>query len=367
MKKIVYCCDGTWGKKRRSNTNVYRLYTVLKRTNTQMVIYDKGVGTSGSWIRRMQGGAFGAGLNKGVKRGYRKIAEVYDPGDELYLFGFSRGAFTARSIAGMIAFCGLPTVDKSRNIISMAFKGYRARTTERKWHPPAAAEFVDPGIMMIGVWETVGTLGIPAALLDRHDDEKWGFHDTNLHEDVLNAYHALALDERRRQFTPSLWHARAEGLHQVWFAGDHTDVGGGISLDPRKRFHKPKHQLSDIPFAWMLSKAAGHGLEIRTKSKDYRALPQPTEAALDKIGRTWNPLWGRAKPRVVDPGSIVANSVDVRVNLDPEYNPPLTITSAGSRRLADETYQVELVVRSSASPTRPISRRTSRVKAQRKP
>ncbi len=344
MKKIIYLCDGTWGKKGISNTNVFRMYTVLKRTNTQVVIYDKGVGTSGSWVRRMQGGAYGHGLDKGVRKGYRKIAEMYAPGDELYLFGFSRGAYTARSIAGMIAFCGLPTVDKSRDIIKKAFKGYRARGAERKWHPPAAAEFVDPGIAMIGVWESVGTLGIPAALFDRHDEEKHGFHDTDLHDDVLSAYHALAIDEKRKQFTPSIWHDRAEGLEQVWFAGDHTDVGGGASLDPRKRFHKPEHRISDIPFAWMLSKAVKHGVEVDTRSKEYRALPQPNEAAFDRIGRTWNPLWGRAKPRSIVDGSTIANSVELRVLRDPNYVPPLTITSRGSRRLAENKYKVEPVV-----------------------
>ena len=323
MKRIVYCCDGTWGDKRRTNTNVFRLYRTLKRTHTQLVIYDEGVGSQGTWLRRMQGGAFGLGLNKSVKRGYRKIAERYSPGDEIYLFGFSRGAFTARSIAGMIAFCGLPTIDKSTPIVKQAFKAYRDRTTENKWRPPREAGFVDPGITMIGLWETVGTLGVPAALLDRHGLEKYAFHDTNLHEDVLAAYHALSIDERRRQFTPTLFHDRGEDSQQVWFSGDHTDVGGGTTFDLRQRFRNPQHRLSDIPFAWMLSKAIEHGVEIDTQSKEFRALPQPHEAALDRISRSWSPLWGRPKPRVIAPGSTIANSVSYRAARDPEYHPPL--------------------------------------------
>src|SRR5215469_4415264 len=107
-KRIVYCADGTWDSPAK-HTNVYKLYKALLVTANQMPFYDDGVGADGNPISKLLGGAFGTGLWQKIKDGYAKIAQVYEAGDQLYLFGFSRGAYTARSLAGMIAACGLPT------------------------------------------------------------------------------------------------------------------------------------------------------------------------------------------------------------------------------------------------------------------
>ena len=232
-KRIAYCADGTWDSA-DNNTNVYKLYKALPISADQFPIYDDGVGSDGNPIWRLVGGAFGDGLFQKIKDGYTKIAHIYEEGDSLFLFGFSRGAFTARSLAGMIAVCGLPTQNFTDDLVETAFQAYRQLDKRQALLDTLKDNHMfDARITMVGVWDTVGSLGIPS-VLGLVDPFVYGFLDTGLHPDVRNAYQALAIDEKREQFPPTLWtSAPADGqtVEQIWFTGVHGDVGGGESDD----------------------------------------------------------------------------------------------------------------------------------------
>lgn len=337
-KNIVYCADGTWNSGKLTNTNVHRFHEALASTSTQIKLYDPGVGTDGSLLSRLRGGAFGEGLVENVREGYGRIAEVFEEGDRLFLIGFSRGAYTARSLGGMISYCGLPSSRPTARLVDQAFHAYRNRTgAEKKWgEPPGEVRMVDGHVEMIGVWDTVGTLGIPGALFGRLDQKAYGFLDTQLHPDVKAAYHALSLDEKRRQFPPTLWDGEPAGeqiVEQVWFAGVHCDVGGGY----------PSTSLADITLAWMLSNAERHGVEKDPAvTATYPALLLDYAEALGPVNKSWNPLWGLPNRRRVADDALVADSVVCRVTMQPRYSPPLAMDS-NPRRLA-RSYRLASVV-----------------------
>jgi uncharacterized protein (DUF2235 family) len=267
VKRIAVCCDGTWNVANQEHpTNVVKLALAVKKEDSegvaQQVFYSAGVGTTRG--ARIRGGAFGVGLSRNVRECYRFLVENYEPGDRLFFFGFSRGAFTARSAAGMVRNCGILRREHADRIDD-AFALYRARG--RDLHPRGTEATLFrrsfshvTRIHFIGVWDTVGALGIPvlgrrigfARLINR----RWGFHDTTLSRTVDLAYHALAIDEERGPFEPAMWHrqekAHDQTLEQVWFAGAHSDVGGG-SADP---------SLSEIPLLWIADKAAAAGLDF---------------------------------------------------------------------------------------------------------
>ncbi len=251
-------------------TNVAKLALAIVTGDEsgQALFYEPGVGTNPD--ERLLGGAFGYGLSRNVQRCYRFLALNYQPGDELYLFGFSRGAYTARSLAGLIRNCGILRAEHVDQV-DEAFAFYRDRTSQS--HPSAVASQLfrgmysheDEDIHFIGVWDTVGALGIPSELPEWDWLSKrvtgwerlWGFHDTDLSSHVRYAYHAVAIDERRAPFRPTLWTQRepvaGQTLEQVWFAGVHTEVGGG-SRDT---------SLSDIALLWMAQRATDCGLELK--------------------------------------------------------------------------------------------------------
>src|SRR5580700_3664471 len=223
-KQIAYCADGTWDTS-TSHTNVYKLYKALIIGANQMPFYDDGVGASGNPIVKIVGGAFGTGLWDKIKEGYVKISQVYEAGDPLFIFGFSRGAFTARSLAGMIMACGLPTQDFTDDMVNTAFDAYRDKANRAdKLKKLANCNLVQPEITMVGVWDTVGSLGIPSAI-GGIDPIAYGFLDTNLHPGIKNACHALAIDERRAQFPATLWKGPAvpgQTLESFWIDGAHS-------------------------------------------------------------------------------------------------------------------------------------------------
>ena len=271
MKRLVLCCDGTWNSAdQESNhepcpTNVVRLgYRVAKRDAAgvpQIVYYDQGVGTGNS-IDRLTGGAIGKGLDDNIYDAYRFLICNYEPGDELYFFGFSRGAFTARSVVGMARKCGILAAKHGRQY---------ARVTELYRDPakpadPGPARFrtdyccygdADLEVKFIGVWDTVGALGIPLRGLRWLTKEKYAFHDTELSGAVQNAVHALAIDEHRKPFEPAIWEYKpkpGQQVEQVWFCGAHSDVGGGYERTPGET------QLADLSLDWMIAKARACGL-----------------------------------------------------------------------------------------------------------
>lgn len=285
MKKLILCCDGTWNKADQVEhggqpcvTNVLKIAVRIakhdKNNTPQVIYYDQGVGT-GNFLDKIIGGAFGDGLIANIFDAYRFLVGNYELGDEIYLFGFSRGAFTARSIAGMVRKCGILSrahVDKYHDALTL----YHSNV-----HPddaPAvafrAANSISPQeqipIKFIGVWDTVGSLGIPFHEGLRFDPKDYEFFDTELSGTVKYAYHALAIDERRGSFEPTLWDYKPkpdQTVEQVWFAGVHSDVGGGYF----------EAGLSDITLRWMLDKAEGAGLELDETALTARPLHRDAE------------------------------------------------------------------------------------------
>ncbi|MDQ6665516.1 MAG: DUF2235 domain-containing protein [Acidobacteriota bacterium] len=297
---------------------MYKLFKSLTTTADQIPLYDDGVGSVEDPFLHFVGGAFGTGLWQKIKEGYTKIAHLYEAGDPLFLFGFSRGAYTARSLAGMIAACGLPTKDFSDDMVETAFKAYREKDNREKLLETLKDHNMFPAkITMVGVWDTVGSLGIPS-VAGVTDPILYGFLDTALHPDVLNAYHAIAIDEKRLQFPATLWSSPSAGqtLEQVWFTGVHSDIGGGEPDDL-----PGATALSDITLAWMMSKAIALGLELDPTVAQMYAIPLTPEYALDKLHSSWNVLKGFPKPRSIPPNSAIANSVAVRCEHDHSYRP----------------------------------------------
>ncbi|WP_441957209.1 DUF2235 domain-containing protein [Mycolicibacterium houstonense] len=287
-KRLVVCCDGTWNtpdqttKGRPTPTNVAKVAMGLASHDDegreQRLFYHRGVGTTRS--DRLLGGAFGAGLFRDVCETYRFVVQNYEEGDELFFFGFSRGAYTARSTAGLIRNSGVLRRDNADQI-GQAYALYRAGNKETNPRSVAAALFrkmysCEPEIRFIGVWDTVGALGIPSigGWLARQFNKRYEFHDTTLSSRVGEAYQALAIDERRGPFVPTIWSQSDmapadQRLEQVWFAGAHSDVGGGNGNDG----------LSDIALWWMLEKARGAGLAFVDKAFRPGVFPgQPTTA-----------------------------------------------------------------------------------------
>jgi uncharacterized protein (DUF2235 family) len=312
-KRIIFCADGTWDDPMQA-TNVYAMFKAITTSSEQLAYYDDGVGSDGTPLQKLAGGALGDGLFQKIQDGYTKIAHAYDQDDDIFIFGFSRGAYTARSIAGMIAICGLPTGNFSDQFVNDAFQAYR--------NPGQRAAFLqtynpyDAKIKMVGVWDTVGALGIPA-IVGSVDPILYGFLDTNLHPDVLNAYQALAIDERREEFPATLWTPPAmpvpgQVLEQIWFSGVHCDIGGGYSDDD---------SLSNITFAWMLSKAVALGLQVGPNVLPQNPFPASPTYALGTLHDSWNVGWLFPKSRTIAPNSTLGNSVAIRCQYDGDYAP----------------------------------------------
>jgi uncharacterized protein (DUF2235 family) len=342
-KRIIFCADGTWDTS-KSHTNVYKLYKALIAGGDQMPLYDDGVGASGDPIVKIVGGAFGTGLWDKIKQGYVKIAHVYEEGDAVYLFGFSRGAYTARSLAGMIMACGLPAQDFTDDMVDIAFDAYRDKANRAdKLKKLAGCHMVNAKITMVGVWDTVGSLGIPATF-GAVDPIVYGFLDTSLHPEIENAFQALAIDERRAQFPPTLWKGPAapgQTLEQVWFTGAHSDVGGGEPDDL-----SGTTALSDITLAWMLSKANALGLQFDPAAFEQYTTPVAPELALDKFHESWKIFCGFPRRRSIDKNSSIANSVLVRCAEESTWRPPNLIFEDGA---LSSGYQIVNVVKSPAA------------------
>lgn len=267
MKRIIVCCDGTWSKAdQRQPTNVIKIHHAIAERDpagvTQVSRYLPGVGTKPG--ERILGGAFGWGLSRAVREGYVEIARQYEPGDQIFLFGYSRGAYTARSLGGFIRNTGI-LKEGHLDKVDQAYDLYRDRSDATRPDAPRSVEFRaahshdDAEIAMIGVFDTVGALGLPGSGIPviKWFNRRWSFHDTDLSRRVRAAFHALAIDEARSTFAPTLWTlpeaAPGQVLEQVWFAGGHSNVGGG----------NPDTGLSDLALAWMVRSAQAQGLAMR--------------------------------------------------------------------------------------------------------
>jgi uncharacterized protein (DUF2235 family) len=332
-KRIVFCADGTWDTP-QSATNVYKMFKAVPVSSGQAVYYDDGVGSDGTPIDKLAGGAIGDGLFQKIKDGYTKIAHVYDPGDDIFLFGFSRGAYTVRSLAGMIALCGLPIANPDDDLVSDAFQTYRDPAQLQAFL--ASHDMFDAKLKMVGVWDTVGALGIPA-IVGGVDPILFGFLDTNLHPDVLNAFQALAIDERRVEFPPTLWTppsppVAGQVIQQVWFTGVHCDVGGGY----------PETGLSDITLSWMIAQAAALGLQFDAGVLAQYPSPLDARNALGMLHDSWDILWAFPKSRTIAVNSALGNSVSVRCASDTTYRP--SNVNLTPQAVPADNYQIVPVV-----------------------
>ena len=262
-RRLVLCLDGTWNTY-ADHTNVSRLHAMVPNVpggasvqTEQLKYYDEGVGTGR--LDRIRGGALGMGLDKNIRQAYVWLINNYRSDDELFIFGFSRGAYTARSLAGLIARCGI--ADPSR-VTGRADAGEMAKRAYDLYRPSSlgldeaktrassflAEESRAAHIHFLGVWDTVGALGVPGWQLA----EK--FHDTELCTNVDNAYHAMAIDEHRKSYQVVPWTANPgkAKMEQRWFAGAHANIGGGYEDD----------LLPDLSLKWMLQKACACGLYL---------------------------------------------------------------------------------------------------------
>jgi hypothetical protein len=338
MSNIIVCCDGTWNTPEQDAagvpvpTNVVRIFNALADVDADGVeqekYYHPGVGTDGSWWHKLAGGAAGVGLDKNIMSAYRWLGAHLRPDDRIFLFGFSRGAYTVRSLAGLITTCGLLDLtglseqETWKRVAIVYQKGYRKRKPREQWAGDWAfhrtgkpTEAVT--IFFLGVWDTVGALGVPddMSILNLLDDRKnYAFHDTTLSDQVEHARHAVAIDEMRASFSPTLWtqiHSRPT-VKQLWFPGVHCDVGGGY----------PEKGLSDGALEWMIKEAGALELEfqpemLRQVRPDFQDVLHSSRSGLFKFFRS--------QPRSIP--SLVSTSNPSTVHqsaLDRRNNPPIT-------------------------------------------
>lgn len=304
-QRLVVCLDGSWNK-RGSGTNIYHISNLVQKgkvtkngkTWRQRVYYDEGVGTG--ILDRISGGAFGIGVSENVRQAYDWLVEKYNDGDEVYVFGFSRGAFTARSLVGLITKCGL--VYRGAPVPQQQlWEGYRKLGSKPEWRDNNAADWaklvkkreisfrprkfykkddgtkVDPpgelakpteellsnwsrriSITCLGIFDSVGTFGVEAVAIPWLQERRAQFHDTELSSCVLNGFHALAINEYRANFSHIPWRRPAgqrpgENIKQRWFIGAHTNIGGGCS----------DNALAQFPLKWMMDRCAELGLVFR--------------------------------------------------------------------------------------------------------
>jgi uncharacterized protein (DUF2235 family) len=341
-KRLVVCCDGTWNRPDQLSggiaapTNVTKVALAVARQDSagtsQLLHYEAGVGTRR--LERIRGGAFGLGLSRNVRDCYRFLVENYEPGDELFFFGFSRGAFTARSTAGLVRNSGILRAAHADRIKD-AYGLYRARG--QRCHPRGIEAQIfrrmyshpDPDIHFVGVWDTVGALGIPIdGVRLPWITQRWSFHDTTLSSHVRFAYQALAIDEQRGPFRPTVWEqqkdATGQTLEQLWFAGVHCDVGGGYS-DPA---------LAEIPLLWMVQRARACGLafepghfQLPTDGIDAQQRELGNQLAPDALGTIGDSRKGfylmlsrYRRPLVADRSAAASSAVERRSGI-PDYRP----------------------------------------------
>lgn len=314
MKNIVICCDGTMGKygTRGENTNVVRLFERLIPDGTEQVsYYDPGVGTYsplrtplGRLVQNGIESVVGYGVKGNVSEAYKYLMNHYEHGDRTYLFGFSRGAHTVRVLAGLIHKCGLLTKG-SENLIPHAVRVYYEKNNDE-----IAADFTrtfsrkNCKPYFIGVWDTVASVGWV---------RRNYFKDRKLNADVSYGYQALAIDEKRSHFKPSIWNEKVipqgQVIEQVWFPGFHADVGG----------QKACRFISDIPLKWMAENAEAKGLKLLPGWSDDLILDPAGE-----INQSWKWFWWLTIPRkrtIHESEKIHSSARERQANPGCRYNP----------------------------------------------
>lgn len=311
MKNIIICADGTWNSPLQEQaTNVLRIARAIAdrdgQGHNQVVFYDWGVG---SYYGKVSGGVAGEGLEKNITDCYRFIVHNYEPGDRLYFFGFSRGAFTVRSLGGFIRNCGILKKEHAGQIEQGFKKVYKKRS--KNTHPDsdkaktfrsqfAVADRSD--IHFVGVFDTVGALGVPITFWGLLDNDEHLFHDLEPSSIIRTARHALSLDECRKDYEAAIWTDKPDiDLLQVWFPGVHSDIGGGYADD---------HRLADQAMLWMLKEAQAAGLKFKPALR--RGLdPDPMGKEHNEYKHIYR-LRGR-RYRRPGPGALFHRSVKQRI------------------------------------------------------
>jgi uncharacterized protein (DUF2235 family) len=333
--------DGTWDQA-TGNTNVWRLKSLCVSDPSQPIYYSAGVGTGP--VDYFRGGVFGYGIDDLLEGAYQWLVENCSEGDELFIFGFSRGAFAARSLSGLISRCGLLKLGAPLSI-GQLYARYRRGNDVRTIHELVEPE-VDPTgftneerwllrysrpipVKFTGVWDTVGAVATSSVLhLITGGDHS--FLDVNLRKTEQNVFHALAIDENRKVFDATLLSQYVPGIdpsapwesprplacvEQRWFAGSHGNVGGGSYDD----------LLAQVPLRWLMSKAGKFGLQFRQPldldegaaagaiDDSYRSFLKGTYALLHAEQRYWRPIARAPKPLTETVVHTINETIDVSV------------------------------------------------------
>ncbi|MGB0847896.1 MAG: DUF2235 domain-containing protein [Thiolinea sp.] len=339
MKKLIVCCDGTWQSiSNKHPSNVVKLIQTItpqdQQGNPQIVYYCSGIGAESSTIGRYIAGAFGVGLDNDILNAYHFLCMNYEPGDEIYMFGFSRGAYTVRSLSGLIYSCSL----LKREWIHYSWQAYEFyRHKENKTYREhsdtltlrdrqiAWADVIQQNVTIkfLGCWDTVGAMGIPDMIPGFPIDDLWNkgyeFHDQELSMIIKHARHALAIDEHRTIFnhTPMKLSnaARREGLdlQEKWFIGDHSAVGGGS---------EENRGLSDIALDWMIEtcESCPDSIQFDRSALSHPIEPDPFAPFEDKVLNIFNilPHFHREIPLTPD---VLHESVIQRIKEADDYQP----------------------------------------------
>jgi uncharacterized protein (DUF2235 family) len=350
-KRLALFLDGTWNQV-ADNTNIWRFRALLSPASSdgceQRAYYSTGLGSK--FGEKIRGGMFGTGIDTAITSACEWLIDHYQPGDEIFIFGFSRGAYTARSLSGLVSKCGLlqsgaplgvnqlfrryrrAGVKTIRELIAEGEDGKSNFSFEEAWMLKFAQAVP---IKFLGVFDTVGALGVPFPLLRRLRGSAYPFLNTGLRQNNEYAFHALAIDEHRKAFAPTLWSNEGatsakprpiERTEQRWFVGAHANVGGGCFDDP----------LAQLPFKWLERKATALGLTFRD---GFAAEPNAANAPIsDSYGEF---MWGLYRlftlgrpyyrpigippkdegPGVVNINETIDASVFGRWYTDPTYRP----------------------------------------------
>ncbi|MCB0167435.1 MAG: DUF2235 domain-containing protein [Anaerolineae bacterium] len=322
MKRLVLCCDGSFQNLASYPTNVVKMAQATQHVDeagvAQVVYYDEGVGAN-----FFLSGVFGWGLETNIHEAYQFLCMNYAPGDQIYCFGFSRGAYTVRSLIGLIHYAGLLPRQHVQQT-GVAYRLYR----EARDKPESVDAFrkqygaFPVNITLLACWDTVGRLGVPVVIpwlpFDRWVNRKYRFHDTTLSPLVENALHAVAIDERHRNFavTPMEPHPNypEQRLKQMWFPGDHMSVGGGS-------YHR--RRLADASLLWMIEmiQAWNLGLSLAFDDLADRLDPDFTAAIPDDIPVMFE-VGGRKVREVTGTFDDIHLSAKQRWQQQPDYRPP---------------------------------------------
>lgn len=384
-KQLILCFDGMWDRPPDQGnlvhstgisdqqtahpplndlppaTSVLRLYeSILPRTHQgrpQQKWYDSG--TEIPWFHRFRAGSFGYGVDQSILHAYAYLAATYEPGDDLFVYGFSRGAYTARSLAGLLSIAGLPSasvfntelvkrirevashpststttpsaltrylsemiLDPSSQALDDAYRLYRKSHGDIHAEMPPLSRrrgTQEVSITLLGLWETVGPLGIPTNVLKWLNDHRYNFHDTELSSNVKQAYHALAIDEHRADHNATLWTSPprpGQTIEQRWFAGAHGDLGGTY----------PERDLADFALAWLQRHSIETGLAIETRAvpRNPSALSPIHDSFSECLGRFRKWFHSRFYRPVMQTGTdteTLDNSVHSRLLQAPYYRP----------------------------------------------